>query len=120
MMIIPVVIMHAFVMIYQHVCFPLWRIPLLKLRDYVKFDRTKLSYLSLFDKINCTYCSYATGFINYVAAIGGKTEEYWCGIKHKKYKNFVPSPIQKDFLEYGDEKAFNKYVGKNRKYNLVQ
>jgi len=111
-MIVPLVIMHFFTAIYHYVCFPLWGIPLLKLRDYIKFDRVKLSYLNLFDKVNCTYCSYANGFLNYTVAIAGKTEKYWCGIKHAKYRGFVPSKHQKEFLEYGDEKAFNKYINK--------
>lgn len=71
-------------------------------------DRHKLKYLSLFEKIGCTYCSYANGLLNYAVAIAGRTEIYWCAIRHKKHEGFVEPLNHKDFLKYGDEKAFRK------------
>jgi len=116
-MIIPLLIMHVFIMLYQFICFPLWKIQKFKLRNYIKFDRIKLNYLSISDKLGCTYCSYANGLVNYSAAIAGTTEKYWCGIKHDKYNEFVPSPhqIEKDFIDYGDEKTLLKELKENRK-----
>ena len=45
--------------------------------------------------------------------ITAETEKYWCGIMHKKYKGFVQPAHHKDFLKYGDEKAFKEKYTKN-------
>lgn len=36
-----------------------------KLRNFIGFDRYKLPQLSLIDKLNCLYCSYANGLATY-------------------------------------------------------
>jgi hypothetical protein len=43
-----------------------------------------LPYLNFFEKINCVYCSYFNGLIAYAAEIAGRTERYFCPIKHAK------------------------------------
>lgn len=107
-MIFPLIILDIFVGIYHHVCFRLYGIKLLSRRDYIRMDRHKLSYLNFIEKINCTYCSYSNGLMGYASAIAAETEKYWCGIKHRKYKGFKEPAHHKNFLKYGDEKAFRK------------
>ncbi|MFA5947528.1 MAG: hypothetical protein WC806_00955 [Candidatus Gracilibacteria bacterium] len=83
-MIIPAVILHVFLEIYHHICFPLYGIPTIRARDYFVFDRQHLAYLNWMEKIFCIYCSYFNCLINYTREIAGLTELYWCPIKHAK------------------------------------
>ena len=111
MTMIPLAILDIFGELYQHVCFPLWKIPIFRRKDYIRIDRYKLRYLNLGEKMGCFYCSYANGLMNYAMAIAGRTEIYWCSIRHKKYEGFVEPLHHKIFLKYGDEKAFRKKYG---------
>lgn len=52
------------------------------------------------------YCGYGNGVIHYWGEIADQTEKYWCGVKHKKDKNFIEPEHQTSFSEYGDEKDF--------------
>jgi len=101
MMIIPAIILHFFLEIYHQVCFRLYKIPLSHAKEHFCFDRSLLPYLNWFEKINCFYCSYFNCLLSYAREIAGKTERYWCPIKHaqrrkdphNEYENFV------DYLE---------------------
>ncbi|MBI4451894.1 hypothetical protein HY637_00560 [Candidatus Woesearchaeota archaeon] len=108
MMLFPLAILHIFLGVYHQICFRLYGIRLVKRKNYVRIDRHKLKYLKFLEKLNCAYCGYANGLLNYAAAIAGETEKYWCGIKHRKYKGFNEPMHHKDFLKYGDEKSFRK------------
>lgn len=99
--IVPFILLDIFVSIYQAICFPLFRIQKVKRSDYIIFDRAHLAYLNLFEKINCAYCSYGNGLIAYAREIAGKTEQYWCPIKHAK-RAYLSHPYYKKFAEYGD------------------
>ncbi len=108
-MIIPIVILDIFLEIYHNIAFRLYKIPLIKRRNYIKIDRHKLKYLSLLDKFGCTYCGYVNELLMYASAVSRETEKYWCGIKHKEDKdnNTFHIPLyHKDFLEYGDEESY--------------
>ena len=109
--IFPLMILDIFIETYKQVCFRLYGIELINRKDYIRIDRHKLSYLNLIEKINCAYCGYANGLLNYSAAIAGATERYWCGIKHKKYGGFKEPNHHKNFLKYGDKKSFKKKFG---------
>src|SRR3989344_5807123 len=111
MMIVPLIILDIFLEIYHRICFPAYKISYVNRSAYIKIDRHKLSYLNWIEKLNCAYCGYANGLMHYASKIAGGTEKYWCGIKHKKSKDFIPPDHHKDFLEYGDEKEFNKKFG---------
>jgi hypothetical protein len=113
----PLLILDLFVEIYHRICFPLYRLEYVKRSEYIRLDRYKLPYLTWADTINCLYCEYANGLLHYVSEIAGRTEKYWCGIKHQPVKNFHPTEHQKDFLPYGDEKAFKKYCKLQRAKN---
>lgn len=105
-LIIPFGLLDFLVSIYQIVCFPLLDITKVKRNDYIIFDRAQLSYLNVIEKINCAYCSYANGLIAYVREIAGKTEQYWCPIKHAS-KVFLSHPYYKSFTEPGDAHTYH-------------
>ena len=110
---VPLVFFDFFLEVYHRFAFPLYGIKVIKRKNYILFDRHKLSYLGVIDKIWCTYCGYANGLFAYAVKIAGETEKYWCAIKHKPSSGFVPPEHQKDFLEYGDKEAF-KELTKNK------
>ena len=96
-MIIPVVILHIFVQIYQQVCFRLYGIPTVNQSEYLVYDRHLLSLLNPIEKFNCIYCSYINNIFRFCTEIGARTERYWCPIKyykridnkHSQYDKFV-------------------------------
>jgi len=100
-MIVPLVILDVFVSFYQATCFPIYRITRLRRGDFIIFDRQQLEYLNFIEKFHCTYCAYASGLVSYVIAIIGKTEEYFCPIKHAR--RILGSHARYNrFLDYGD------------------
>ena len=112
---IPTIFMDAVVTLYQKVCFPLYEIPLVRRKDYVVIDRYKLEYLNFSKKINCAYCGYFTGVISYVQEIAGRTEQYWCPIKHaKKIKN--SHNCYSKFMDYNDAKSYQDNFVKIRNF----
>ncbi len=94
-----VLILDLFTELYHRICFPLYGIPYLSRKNYIKLDRYKLPRLNLLEKINCLYCEYVNGFAHYFSTIAGKTEEYWCGIKHEMAEGFIEPAHQKHFDE---------------------
>lgn len=113
---IGIVIMDIMLEIYHRIGFRLYGIELVKRRNYIKFDRHKLKYLTIWQKIGCMYCSYANGFFNYASEVAGRTEKYWCGIKHRETKGFVPTEHQKEFVPYNNEAEYRKrYIDKGDK-----
>ena len=81
-MIVPFVTLDLFVTIYQAVCFPAYGIDKVRRADFIRIDRHHLAYLNALQKLNCVYCGYCNGLIGYVQEIAGRTEAYWCPIKH--------------------------------------
>lgn len=104
-LIVPFLLLDAFVSLYQAICFPVYGIAKVRRRDYLIFDRRYLGYLNVLEKINCAYCSYANGLLAYVREIGARTEQYWCPIKHAR-KLAAAHPRYADFVDYGDAEAW--------------
>ncbi|WP_417483545.1 hypothetical protein [Maricaulis sp.] len=98
---IPVFLLDVVASLYQAVCFRVYEIKQVKRRDYVVFDRHRLPYLNMIQKVNCFYCSYANGVIAYVHEIASRTEQYWCPIKHAARLAGTHRRYG-EFLEYGD------------------
>ena len=98
---IPVFLLDLVASLYQAVCFRVYDVKQVKRRDYVVFDRHRLPYLNLIQKVNCFYCSYANGVIAYVHEIASRTEQYWCPIKHAARLQGTHRRYG-EFLEYGD------------------
>lgn len=106
-MIVPLVLLDIAVTIYQAVCFRAYGIELVKRADYFVFDRGHLAYLNALEKLNCAYCSYANGLIAYVREIAGRTEQYWCPIKHAR-RTMGAHPYYREFVDYGDAEAYRQ------------
>lgn len=105
---IPIIILDLWAELYHRTCFPLYGMKYEKRSKHLKIDRHKLKYLSFNQKLGCMYCGYANGLASYFTAIAARTEQYWCGIMHEKDKNFKAPKHHKNFVKYGDEKAFKK------------
>ncbi len=108
-LIVPLVLLDLFVSFYQAVCFPAYGIAKVRRRDYLVFDRHHLAYLNALEKLNCAYCSYANGLIAYVREIAGRTEQYWCPIKHAR-RVIGAHPSYAAFEDYGDAEAYRKWL----------
>lgn len=92
--------------IYHRISFPIYGKPYVSRKEYIKIDRHRLKYLNPMQKINCAYCGYANGLIQYLMKIIAETEDYWCGIQHKKSDGFSPPSHHDHFIKYGDEEAY--------------
>ena len=102
LMIIHAVTVDVFVEIYHRICFPLYGIPYVVRSRYIRItDRTKLPYLTWYEKINCAYCGYVNGLLHYVSVIAGITESYWCAIAHLEGRGYIPTQYEKDFVPTG-------------------
>jgi hypothetical protein len=107
MMTVPMFVFDICLEIYHQVCFRLYGIPLVKRRDYFVYDRQKLPYLNWYEKLNCFYCSYANNLMRYGAEIAGRTERFWCPIKHAKSIDNAHSQYPK-FVDYLDGENFRE------------
>jgi len=64
-------------------------------------------YLNAIEKVNCVYCGYANGVLAYVREIAGRTEQYWCPIRHAK-------PVREahahylEFVDFGDAEGYHR------------
>ncbi len=112
-MMIPALLADISVTIYQYICFPIYKIPKVKRKDYVIMDRYNLFYLDKVEKINCWYCEYFNGVIAYVREVGARTEQFWCPIKHSKALKDKHSRYD-NFFDYGDYKKYRKELEKRR------
>ena len=52
----PILFMDVVAEAYQFVCFPIYRIPKVRRKDYVVMDRSRLLYLNSMERFNCAYC----------------------------------------------------------------
>lgn len=110
-LVIPIALVDLWVMAYQAVCFPIYKIPKVRRRDYLVFDHHHLAYLNIIEKINCAYCSYTNGAIAFVREVAARTEVYWCPIKHAR-RVLGPHPHYQGFADFGDADAFrDRLVG---------
>jgi len=104
---LPFLVLDLWMTLFQHVCFRVYGIPRVRRGDYFAIDRHKLAYLNGLEKFHCFYCSYANGLLAYVREIVGRTEQYWCPIKHAR-----PVPGTHDryhlFTEYGDAAGYRR------------
>jgi len=104
-MIVPMVMLDLCVSFYQATCFPIYGITKVRRGDYVVFDRQQLGYLNFIEKFHCTYCAYGSGLIAYVSEIIGRTEEYFCPIKHARKMLGAHSRYAR-FLAYGQAQDY--------------
>ena len=107
MMIIPFSLMDLMLVVYQNTFFRACGLPLVKRADYVVIDRHQLAYLNIIEKINCIYCGYVNGLIAYVREIAGRSEQYWCPIKHG-LKTKQTHRHYGQFTDFGDAESYRK------------
>jgi hypothetical protein len=106
-MVIPAIIFDVLLFVYQQIAFRIFKFEFIKRSDYMHFDHQYLGYLNLIEKLNCLYCSYFNGLMLYASAIAGRTELYFCPIKHAK-KVVSQHNFYEEFLSYGDEEEYQK------------
>jgi hypothetical protein len=104
---LPLLALDLAVFIYQYICFPLYGIARVRRREHLLFDRSHLAYLNLIEKINCAYCAYASGLISYVTEVIGRTEQYWCPIKHARRIHHAHANYR-DFVDFGDAEGYRR------------
>ena len=112
-MMIPALLVDISVSIYQAVCFPIYKIPKVRRKDYVIMDRYNLFYLDRVEKINCWYCEYFNSVIAYTREIAARTEQFWCPIKHSKPQKEMHSRYDK-FFDFGDYDTYRKELKQRR------
>jgi len=113
-MIFPMILLDIMGSFYQHICFRVYGIPLVIRSKYIIIDRQHLAYLNIIEKINCIYCGYSNGVIEYAREIGAKTEQYWCPIKHAQ-RSPDPHKLANHFIDYGDAEAYKMHFKEIRK-----
>ena len=114
MCIVPIFLCDMIGSIYQAICFPIYGIPKVVRRDYLSFDRHRLTYLNFAEKFNCDYCAYANGILAYFTEIAARTEQHWCPIKHASCAKCAHSRY-KTFLRYGDAEQYRAHVEEVRR-----
>ncbi len=103
----PMLLLDLALSLYQWVCFPLYRIQIVRRRDCWVYDRTHLAYLNFVEKTHCAYCSYGNGLAAYFTEIASRTEQYWCPIKHSRRLLHAHTRYH-HFVDYGDAENFKK------------
>jgi hypothetical protein len=111
---IPALLLDLAIFFYQVVCFPIYGIEKVKRKDYFLYDRHKLRYLNIFEKINCEYCAYFNGLVAYMREIASRTEQYWCPIRHAIAIKGAHSRYNY-FVSYGDPLVYQKQLEHLRK-----
>lgn len=106
-MVVPLALLDLSFTVYQSICFRAWGIGRVPRRHYVVIDRHRLIYLNAIEKLNCLYCGYANGVLAYAREIAGRTEQYWCPIRHATQVR-TPHAHYKSFVAYGDAEGYRE------------
>ena len=110
---IPALILELFLFVYQNINFRVYKIAPVLRKEYFVFDRADLEFLNIVEKINCFYCSYFSGLIGYTNEIVGRTEQFWCPIRHARKLHFHHGHYTK-FVPYGNGERYRKELPKLR------
>jgi hypothetical protein len=113
-LLMPAMFLDLFISIYQRICFPVYGIPKVRRGDYIVIDRQYLSYLNVIERLNCVYCGYFNGVIGYAREIAGRTEQYWCPIKHARKIKALHSRY-KNFFDFGDAEGYRAKIEEVRR-----
>ena len=104
---LPLVLLDAWLWVYQALCFPVYGIAKAERSRYIVLDRGHLQYLNWIERFNCDYCSYANGLIAFAREVSSRTEQYFCPIKHAS-RCAGPHLRYHDFIDYGDAEAYRE------------
>lgn len=105
-MVVPLLFLDLSISLYQSICFPVYKVAKVSRRDFIIFDRQELKYLDWISKFHCTYCAYGVGVVAFAGAVIGKTEAYFCPIKHKAHHR-PSTPALPQYLEYAEPPGFD-------------
>jgi len=106
--IVPLLVLDAFVSLYQLLCFPIYKVKSFRRSDFIVFDRQELKYLDWISKFHCTYCAYAVGLMGFVSAVIGATEAY-----------FAPSNTMPKSLFHQAENTHSLHMSKTTTLTLI-
>jgi hypothetical protein len=106
-LVVPIAFLDLWITLYQTVCFRVYGIALVRRSTYIVIDRQHLAYLNSIEKLNCVYCGYANGVFAYVREIAGRTEQYWCPIRHAG-RIRAPHAEYRHFVDYGDAEGYRR------------
>jgi hypothetical protein len=106
-LVVPIALLDLWISLYQAICFRAYGIARVHRSTYVVIDRNHLAYLNAIEKLNCVYCGYANGVLAYVREIAGRTEQYWCPIRHASRVR-GPHGHYRYFVDYGDAAGYRR------------
>lgn len=106
-LIAPIALLDLWISIYQALCFPIYGIARVRRSTYIVMDHHHLAYLNAIEKLNCVYCAYTNGVFAYVREVAGRTEQYWCPIRHAKRVR-APHTHYREFVDYGDARGYRR------------
>jgi hypothetical protein len=106
-MVVPIALLDIWISVYQATCFRVYGIARVRRSTYIVIDRHHLAYLNVIEKLNCVYCGYANGVFAYVREIAGRTEQYWCPIRHAS-RVHAPHEHYRRFVDYGDAAGYRR------------
>ena len=112
--IFPLLLLDLMITFYQHICFRIYGIPRVKRNDFIVIDRHHLAYLNAIEKLNCVYCGYGNGLVEYAREIIARTEQYWCPIKHARHSRSTHERA-KQFVDYGDAENYRQRLKELRR-----
>ena len=104
---VPMLLLDLFLFLYQSICFPVYHITKAKRSEYVILDRGDLPYLNILEKFNCFYCGYANGLMSYGREVAGRTEQFFCPIKHARRIEAAHDHYT-NFFEFGDAESYRR------------
>ena len=78
-------------------------------RAHKRLKQSIPKFINAIEKLNCVYCGYANGVIAYVREIAGRTEQYWCPIRHATRVR-APHAHYREFVDYGDAKGYHRQL----------
>lgn len=104
---LPLLLLDITITLYQHICFRVFGIARVCRADYIVIDRQHLSYLNIIEKVNCMYCGYGNGLMEYAREIIARTEQYWCPIKHAR-RSLSHHHRVAGFADYGNAEDYKK------------
>lgn len=105
--IVPLVLLDIAVSLFHAIAFPVYGIKKVPRSDFIVVDRHHLSYLNGIERLNCAFCGYANGLLAWTREIAGRTEEYWCPIKHAR-RTAGQHRRYYDFADYGDAESYRE------------
>lgn len=118
-LIIPGIVLDIFITIFNNVALPLYRIPKVRRKDYIVYDRQFLDYLNWIQKANCIYCAYGNGLLAYAAEVAARTERYWCPIKAARKPKFRHDWYN-DFADYGSPEEWNEKFNNSEAFDKLK